>query len=128
MPMAAAAAVGVLAVGLWSAIDQGSSRDVTTRGIATERVLPANSATLERTPQRLEWSHQPGASSYRVTLRTVSATVIWRSEPTSGTEATIPAGVSMAPGATYFWSVEFTGPDTSGSLGPYSFRITEPNR
>lgn len=128
MPISVAAAVGVVAVGLWSAIDRGSTSDDTLRGAANGEVLPANGATLERAPVRFDWQEQPGAATYRVTLRAADASVIWQSESTAQSQAVIPAQLQIARGARYLWSVEYGGPATAGSIGPYSFRIADENR
>lgn len=128
IPMSVAAAVGVVGVGLWSAIDNGSTRDDTLRSAAHGEVSPANGATLERAPVRFDWQEQPGVATYRVTLRAADARVIWQSESTAESQVVIPAQLQIARGATYLWSVDYDGPASSGSIGPYSFRIADEAR
>lgn len=128
MPVSVAAAVTVVAVGLWFAIDRGSTSADTLRGATKGEVLPANGATLERAPALFDWQERPGATAYRVTLRAVDASVIWQSESTAESQVAIRAQLQIARGATYLWSVDSDGPATSGSTGPYSFRIADENR
>lgn len=128
MRVSAAAAVGVLAVGLWSTVDRGSSRNETLRGVANGDVLPANGATLETAPTRFDWHEQPGTAIYRVTLRAADAQVIWRSDAIADSEIAVPAHLQIAAGATYLWSVDYEGPASSGSIGPFSFRVADSTR
>src|SRR5262245_41230976 len=79
VPVTAAAAMGVLAVGLWSSIDNSSRGNDAVRGVANGEVVPANGATLAAVPKVLDWQDTAGAASYRVTLRTADAHVIWQS-------------------------------------------------
>ena len=56
-------------------------------------------------PVTLVWHAARGASVYRVTLSRADGDSVWAGS-TSDTTLTIPPGVSLAPGAPYYWYVD----------------------
>ncbi len=121
VPASVAAAVGVVAIGLWSAVEQ--PEEDTMRGISGGSVLPSSGATLSTPPERFDWEDQSGATGYRLTLRTADARVVWQSPTSHDSHVEVPQSVRFANGATYLWTVQYEGPVMSGSLGPFSFRL-----
>lgn len=121
LPASVAAAAGVVAIGLWSTIEQPD--EDTLRGTSGGSVVPSSGATLSAPPGRFDWEDQSGATGYRLTLRTADAQVIWQSPTSFDSHVEVPQSVRFANGATYLWTVQYEGPVMSGSLGPFSFRL-----
>ncbi len=121
VPASVAAALGVVAIGLWSTVQP--PEDDTLRGSSGGSVVPSSGATLSTPPERFDWEDQSGATGYRLTLRTADARVLWQSQTSYDSHVEVPQSVRFANGATYLWTVQYEGPVISGSLGPFSFRL-----
>jgi hypothetical protein len=104
-------------------------RDVedATRGVTTlpASLEPAPGAELDAPPTRFRWPAQAGATAYVVTLRDGSGTLIWRSEPVTSADTTLPPLLAMqvSAGRAYLWSVEVSGQADVNELGPWAFRL-----
>jgi hypothetical protein len=120
VPASMAAAVGVVAIGLWSTVEHS---DDTMRGSSAGGVMPGSGTTLTQPPERFDWEDQSGATDYRLTLRTADARVLWQSPSSRDSHVEVPHSIRFARDATYLWTVQYEGPVTSGSLGPFSFRL-----
>lgn len=88
-------------------------------------VAPANASVLSRIPERLQWTLQPDARSYRVVLYGLDNEPVYAAEiahPAS--EVRLPPNTvsALRDGETYYWLVEVKGA-VSSELGPYWFSI-----
>jgi hypothetical protein len=73
---------------------------------------------------RLNWRLTGAAVEYRVTLLDATGSVLWTSV-TADSVALLPVGVSLAPGADYYWYVDaLLGDGTSVSSGAQRFSMT----
>jgi hypothetical protein len=70
------------------------------------RVLsPTDENIIAGHPILFAWTGQMGRPLYRLTVTDGSGRAVW-SQDTNDTTITLPAGVSLAPGRTYFWYVD----------------------
>jgi hypothetical protein len=120
---ASLAAVTVVAVLEYSKplVDDGRVRSAS--NVAAAALLPQNGATLAELPAEFHWPAQSGAESYRVVVRDVSGTPIWRSVPVEANRAAIDAGLREAKARTYYWTVEVEGIGGGRELGPFWFQL-----
>jgi hypothetical protein len=94
-------------------------------GVAVlEAVAPVGPVSRAAGPVRLNWRLTGAAVEYRVTLLDATGSVLWTSV-TADSVALLPVGVSLAPGADYYWYVDaLLGDGTSVSSGAQRFSMT----
>jgi putative zinc finger protein len=84
---------------------------------------PMNEATVAGRAVAFAWAGQPGRPLYRLILTDGSGRALW-SKDTNDTTVTLPAGITLTPGRTYFWYVD--GLDSAGrtlTTGTRTFSI-----
>jgi hypothetical protein len=89
-----------------------------------EHAQPAAGALLAAAPRELSWTPLPGATSHRVRLFDAGGDLVWESGRLGAPTVTVPpeAARRLAPGRSYFWTVELEGAARE-RLGPYWFRL-----
>jgi hypothetical protein len=73
-------------------------------------VAPVEGAIVGTAPLVFVWRDQTGKPLFRFTLTDATGGEVWTRE-TGDTTVTLPASVSLAPGRTYFWTVDALGSD-----------------
>ncbi len=92
---------------------------------ALRALEPADRSTVPRRHVVFVWSGQAPATIYRLTVTSEAGEAVWLRE-TSDSSLTLPAGVSLQPGRTYFWYVDAL--DTAGqsiTSGTHRFTVAE---
>lgn len=126
VPLALAASLVVVTVAVVLEYSNPLVDDGRVRGasnIDAAELLPQNGAALAELPAEFHWPAQAGAESYRVVVRDVSGTPIWRSVPVAANRAAIDAGLREAKARTYYWTVEVEGIGGGRELGPFWFQL-----
>lgn len=115
LPAAAAAAI-LLLVALPSRIDerdQPTLRSAISEGISAIAVVrPALGENVPADGIELAWRSFTLDAQYNVRLTTADGSEVWRTS-TRDTSTTLPSGLSLVPGQTYFWYVDALLPDGS---------------
>ena len=111
VPLAAAAAILLFVV----AIPREGPRPTDTRAAAgadqrLEVVAPVTGTELAPGEIRFLWRSAAAGTSYSLTLQESDGRVVWTSVVTD-TMAQLPDSVTLAPGRTWFWSVDALLPD-----------------
>ena len=73
-------------------------------------ISPVSGDTINRAGVVFAWHSHPGQPLFRLTLSDGSGRELWSAE-TRDTTLTLPAGVSLDRGRTYFWYVDAAGAD-----------------
>jgi hypothetical protein len=92
---------------------------------ALRALEPADRATVPRGHVVFVWTDQAPATIYRLTVTSEAGEAVWLRE-TSDSSLTLPPGVSLQPGHTYFWYVDAL--DTAGqsiTSGTHRFTVAE---
>jgi hypothetical protein len=105
---AAAAAVLLIAVGIWQLVpDQASNAPVLRESAITTAPAPIPVGPVGRVARvdSISWTTVPGADRYRLTVFDVGGEVVWETEG-ADTVSMLPAAVRLEQGQSYFWKVE----------------------
>jgi hypothetical protein len=118
IPFLGAAALVAILLARWASAPRVPEENV--RGIddaptlsspALRALEPADRATIPRGHVVFVWSGQAPGTIYRLTVTSEAGEAVWLRE-TSDSSLTLPAGISLQPGRTYFWYVDAL--DTAG--------------
>ena len=125
--LAAAVLLVIVGGGVWQLFDRPVDDDVVRSGAALQ-VEPGVDAVLERFPEQFSWPAQAGASGYALRLYSRGSELLWQGPVVTENELRVPAQplqeVSAdAPGMSFYWEVEVSGPVAEPVLGPFRFEV-----
>lgn len=120
--LAVAAAI-VLAVSVWTFLP--TDVPVSQRTGDPVSSSPSGNVALRVPPGVYEWTAEPGARRYRITVYSNAGERLWQSDWVTQVRQSAPGGdeLPLERGARYYWTVDIDGGVGRDSLGPYWFRL-----